>query len=290
LTGSALVAQVILNGLMAASIYILVALGLTLVLSIMGIVQLAHGEIYMLGAYGTYYFCVSLGLHYLLALIISTLLVGVAGIIIEKIFFRPFRQGDFMPSIIMAVGLMIMLQTTATVSFGSSIKVVTTPFPGVIRFAGAIISWERLIVIVISVIFVAGLFLLLQKTKIGQAMVAVSQDLQGAALQGISADRVSSFAMFFGSGLAAVAGGLMGAIFNLSPSMGGLALMKGIAVIILGGLGSLPGVVVGGLILGFIDSVIPPFLSVQLASLVGFIIIILILVFRPEGIMGRPSP
>jgi len=274
---------------MAASIYILVALGLTLVLSIMGIVQMAHGEIYMLGAYGAYYFCVVLGLHYLLALVISTLLVGVAGILIEKIFFRPFRQGDFLPSVIMAVGLMIMLQTTAIVSFGSSIKVVTTPFRGVITIAGAVLSWERLIVIVISVIFVVALFLLLRMTKIGQAMIAVSQDLQGAALQGISADHVSSFAMFFGCGLAAVAGGLMGAIFNLSPSMGGFALMKGIAVIILGGLGSLPGVVAGGLILGLIDGIVPPLMSVQMASLVGFIFIILILIFRPQGIMGRPS-
>jgi len=274
---------------MAASIYILVALGLTLVLSIMGIVQFAHGEIYMMGAYGAYYFCIVIGLHYLLALVLSTLLMGVAGIIIEKIFFRPFRQGDFLPSVIMAVGLMIMLQTTATVSFGSSIKVVTTPFHGIITIAGAILSWERLIIIVISGFFVVVLFLLLRMTKIGQAMVAVSQDMQGAALQGISVDNVSSFAMFLGCMLAGVAGGLMGAIFNLSPSMGGYALMKGIAVIILGGLGSLPGVVVGGLILGFIDSIVPPFMSVQMASMVGFISIILILIFRPQGIMGRPS-
>jgi branched-chain amino acid transport system permease protein len=274
---------------MAASIYILVALGLTLVLSIMGIVQFAHGEIYMMGAYGAYYFCIVIGLHYLLALVLSTLLMGVAGIIIEKIFFRPFRQGDFLPSVIMAVGLMIMLQTTATVSFGSSIKVVTTPFRGIITIAGAILSWERLIIIVISGFFVVVLFLLLRMTKIGQAMVAVSQDMQGAALQGISVDHVSSFAMFLGCMLAGVAGGLMGAIFNLSPSMGGYALMKGITVIILGGLGSLPGVVIGGLILGFIDSIVPPFMSVQMASMVGFISIILILIFRPQGIMGRPS-
>jgi branched-chain amino acid transport system permease protein len=289
LTGSTLVAQIILNGLMAASIYILVALGLTLVLSMTGIVQLAHGEIYMLGAYGTYYFCVVLGLHYLLALAISTLIIGLAGIPLEKIFFRPFRGRDFMPSVIIAVGIMIMLQTTAIVSFGSSIKVVTTPFRGVMTIAGAIVSWERLLVIAISAIFVGGLFLLLRRTKMGLGMLALSQDIRGAALQGISADRVSSVAMFLGCGLAAVAGGLMGAIFNLSPSMGGYALMKGIAVIILGGMGSLAGVVVGGLILGFIDGIVPPLLSVQMASLIGFICIILILIFRPQGIMGRPS-
>jgi branched-chain amino acid transport system permease protein len=288
-TGSALVSQIILNGLMAASIYILVALGLTLVLSMTGIVQMAHGEIYMLGAYGTYYLCVVLGLHYLLALAITTLLVGLAGIPLEKIFFRPFRGQDFMSSVIIAIGIMIMLQTTAIVSFGSSVKVVTTPFRGVITIAGAIVSWERVLVIVISAIFVGGLFLLLHRTKMGVAMLALSQDIRGAALQGISADRVSSIAMFIGCALAAVAGGLMGAIFSLSPSMGSYALMKGIAVIILGGMGSLGGVVAGGLILGFIDGIVPPLLSIQMASIIGFVCIILVLIFRPQGIMGRPS-
>jgi len=288
-TGSALVAQIVLNGLMSASIYILVAIGLTLVLSMTGIVQLAHGEIYMLGAYGTYYFCTVLGLHYLLALLISVLIVGLAGIPLEKIFFRPFRGQDFMPSVIIAVAIMIMLQTTAIVSFGSSIKVVTTPFRGVVTVAGAAVSWERLLVIAISVVFVGGLFLLLHRTKMGLAMLALSQDIRGAALQGISADRVSSTAMFIGCALAGVAGGLMGAIFNLSPTMGSFALMKGIAVIILGGMGSLTGVVIGGLVLGLIDGIVPPLLNPQMGSLIGFICIILILVFRPQGIMGRPG-
>ena len=289
MTGFTLLSQMILNGLMAASIYILVALGLTLVLSMTGILQMAHGEIYMLGAYGTYYFCTVLGLHYLLALVISMLIIGLFGIPLEKIFFRPFRGENFMQSAIVAIGLMIIFQTAATVCFGGSIKVVTTPFRGVTTIAGAIVSWERALVIVISVIAVGGCFLLLRRTKIGLAMLALSQDLRGAALQGISVDRVSSIAMFMGCGLAATAGGLMGAIFNLSPSMGSYALMKGIAVIILGGLGSLGGVVVGGLILGFIDGVVPPLLSVQMASLMGFIAIILILTFRPQGMMGRPG-
>ena len=289
MTGFTLLSQMILNGLMAASIYILVALGLTLVLSMTGILQMAHGEIYMLGAYGTYYFCTVLGLHYLLALVISMLIIGLFGIPLEKIFFRPFRGENFMQSAIVAIGLMIIFQTAATVCFGGSIKVVTTPFRGVTTIAGAIVSWERVFVIVISVIAVGGCFLLLRRTKIGLAMLAVSQDLRGAALQGISVDRVSSIAMFMGCALAAVAGGLMGAIFNLSPSMGSYALMKGIAVIILGGLGSLGGVVVGGLILGFIDGIVPPLLSVQMASLIGFIAIILILTFRPQGMMGRPG-
>jgi len=271
---SATLVQSIVNGLMAGCIYILVAIGLALLLSVMGIVQLAHGEIYMLGGYLTYFFCNIAGLHYLLALPIATLLIGVLGILIEKAFFRPFRHGDLAPTVILSLGLMLLLQTTAVVTFGGSTKVLTTPFPGIISIAGVIISQERLILILISIVFVTGLFLLLHKTEIGRTMRAVSQDMDAALLLGISVDRVSSFAMFLGCALAATAGGLMGAIFSLSPFMGGFALMKGIAVIVL---------------IGLIDGIVPPLLGVEMASTIGFIAIILILLFRPQGIMGQPS-
>ena len=286
---SATLVQSIVNGLMAGCIYILVAIGLALLLSVMGIVQLAHGEIYMLGGYLTYFFCNIAGLHYLLALPIATLLIGVLGILIEKAFFRPFRHGDLAPTVILSLGLMLLLQTTAVVTFGGSTKVLTTPFPGIISIAGVIISQERLILILISIVFVTGLFLLLHKTEIGRTMRAVSQDMDAALLLGISVDRVSSFAMFLGCALAATAGGLMGAIFSLSPFMGGFALMKGIAVIVLGGMGSIIGAVIGGFIIGLIDGIVPPLLSVEMASTIGFLAIILILLFRPQGIMGQPS-
>lgn len=283
---AATLAQSILNGLMAGWIYILVAVGLTLVLSIMGIVNLAHGEIYMLGAYGAYYFFVGAGFNFFLALLASTLLVGGLGILLERVFFRPFR-GQLERALIIALGLILVLQTTAVVTFGGVTKVLTSPFPGVITIAGVTLSWERLIVILVSIISVAALFFLIHRTKMGQAMVAVSQDRDAAALQGISVDRISSVAMFLGCGLAATAGALVGAIFSLNPFMGGFALMKGIAVIILGGLGSIPGAVIGGLILGLIDGIVPPLLTTQMASMIGFIIIILILLFRPQGIMGH---
>jgi branched-chain amino acid transport system permease protein len=275
---------------MAGWIYILVALGLTLVLSIMGIFQLAHGEIYMLGAYGTYYFCTVLGLHFLLALLISALLVGGLGIILERLFLRPFRRsGQFTRSVIIMTGLILVLQTTAVVSFGTSTKIVTTPFPGVITAGGVTLSIERLVIIIVGIVFVAALFYLINRTKIGQAMVAISQNLDGAALQGINVDRISSITMFLGCALAAVAGSLMGAIFSISPFMGSFALMKGIAVIILGGLGSITGAVIGGLIIGLIDGIVPPFASTQIASIVGFVAIILILQFRPQGLLGHSS-
>jgi branched-chain amino acid transport system permease protein len=278
--------QSILNGLAAGWIYVLVGLGLTLVFSIMNILQFAHGEIYMLGAYGTYYFSVSYGLNYWVALLLSVLLIALLGLILERFFFRPFRD-QFEPSIIVAIGLMLLLQTTAVVGFGSYTKVMPSIIPGVLKVWGVTLSWDRLLAILVGVILVSALFLMIQRTKIGQAMLAISQDAYAAALHGIDVNRVSSIAMALGSALAAVAGSLMGCIFHIQPSMGAFALTKGIAVIVLGGLGSIPGTVVGGLIIGLIDGVVPTVLSTTMAAVIGFILIILVLLLRPRGLFGR---
>jgi branched-chain amino acid transport system permease protein len=279
-------AQSILNGLAAGWVYVLVAVGLTLVFGIMNIVQFAHGEIYMLGAYASYFLIKSYGFSFWAALPLSALLIGLLGIVLERFFFRPFR-GRFEPSIIIAVGLMVLLQTTAVVGFGTSTKSMPGIIPGVLTVSGITLSWDRLLVILVGIILVVALFLLIQKTKIGQAMVAVSQDPHAAALQGIDVNRISAVAMFVGCALAAIAGSLMGSIFSTSPFMGTSAITKGIAVIILGGLGSIPGAVAGGLILGLIDGLVPPLLSSTMASIVGFGVIIIVLLLRPRGLFGH---
>jgi branched-chain amino acid transport system permease protein len=281
-----MLAQNLLNGLMSGWIYILLALGLTLVLSIVGIVQLAHGEIYMIGAYLVYYFCVTAGLNFFLSLIISIFLVGLLGILLERFFLRPFRD-DVEGAIISTIALILILQTAIVAIAGVSYKNIPSPIQGVLIVLGARLSWERLITILLSMVLVSALLIFINKTKIGQAMVAVSEDREAAALQGINVNRISSIAMFLGCGLAAAAGALTGAIFDLSPFMGGFALMKGIEVIILGGLGSISGAIIGGLILGLIDGLVTPLLSVQMASIIGLVVIILILLFRPQGLLGH---
>ncbi len=278
--------QCIVNGLVSAWLYILVALGLTLVLSITGIVQLAHGEVYMLGAYGVYYLCAVLGLPFFIALVLSTGLVGLVGIGLERVFFRPFR-GQIDRALIIAIGLIILLQNTVLVLAGGTPKAAPSPFPGVLVLFGVRISWERVMVILVAMVLVAGLLFFIHKTRVGQAMIALSQDREAAALQGIHIDRISSLAMFLGCALAAAAGGLVGALFDISPLMGGFALMKGIAVIILGGLGSIVGAVCGGLIIGLIDGLVPPLLNSHMASLMGFGVIIVVLLFRPQGLFGH---
>jgi branched-chain amino acid transport system permease protein len=278
--------QSLLNGLVAGWIYVLVALGLMLIFSILGIVQLAHGEVYMLGAYGTYYFFSLYGLNFWLALLISSLLTGVLGLILERVFFRPFH-GQFEPSLIVAMGLMLLLQTAAVVAFGGYNQTMPSIIPGVLVIWGIRLSIDRLLAILTGIILVSALFLLIKRTKIGQAMLAVSQDMHAAALQGIDVNRISAIAMAIGSALAAVAGSLIACILSITPFMGTFAISKGIAVIILGGLGSIPGAVAGGLILGLIDGLVPPLLSTTIAAMIGFVVIIILLLLRPRGLFGH---
>ena len=283
---SAALLQSILNGLAIGGIYILVALGLTLVLSIMGIVQVAHGEIYMIGAYSVYYMVVALGLNFLLAIVISTLLISGLGILLERLCFRPFR-GKPDRAMTISIGLILILQNVVLSIAGGHPRSYTSPFSGVLKIFGISISWERLIIVFVGLGLLIALFLFIRMTKTGQAMLAISQERDGAALQGINIDRISALAMFLGCGLAAIAGALIGALFSISPTMGGFALMKGIAVIILGGLGSISGAVVGGLIIGLIDGIMPVLTTTHIAGLIGFATIIIILIFRPQGIWGH---
>jgi branched-chain amino acid transport system permease protein len=278
--------QSILNGLTLSAIYIMVSLGLTLILSIMNIVQMAHGEVYMIGSYLVFYIFSILGVNFYVSLVVSILLVGVFGIFMERFLFRRYT-GDPERAMIISVGLMLVLQNIVIFIAGGDARAYASPLTSVVNLFNAAISWERFVVVIVGIILVAALFLFVRFTKQGQAMLAISQEREGAALQGININRISSLAMFLGAALAAVAGGLVGGLFSLLPTMGSFALMKGIAVIVLGGLGSIPGVIVGSLILGLVDGIVPMFSSTYIAGLIGYGAIILVLYFRPKGIWGH---
>lgn len=278
--------QSLLNGLTLGGIYILIALGLTLVLSIMGIVQISHGEVYMVGAYLVYYMVAKLGLHFFPSVLIATFLVGGIGIFLERVCFRPFR-GDPDRAVTVAISLILIFQSIVLFIAGGQPLSYPSPFTGVLRIFGVAMAWNRVVIVIVGFVLLVALFIFIRYSRPGQAMLAISQERDGAALQGINIDRVSAVAMFLGCGLAAVAGGLIGSLFSISPTMGSFALMKGIAVIILGGLGSIPGAVVGGLLIGLIDGILPSFTTTHIAGLVGFATIIVILFFRPQGIWGH---
>jgi branched-chain amino acid transport system permease protein len=282
----ATLSQSILNGFSESGIYILVALGLTLVLSIIGIVQMAQGEIYMIGAYALFFLTARLGLNYYLAFIIAVLVVGGLGVLLERVFFRPIR-GQPERALIISIGLILVLQNIVLTVAGGNPKSYYSPYSGVLKIGTIAMSWDRLVIVGVGIVLLLALFFFVRLTKTGQAMLAISQDRDGAALQGININRLSAVAMFLGCGMAAIAGAMIGALFSITPTMGSFALMKGIAVIVLGGLGSIPGAVVGGLLIGMIDGIMPVLTTPYLSNLISFAAIIIIMIFRPQGLWGH---
>jgi branched-chain amino acid transport system permease protein len=262
------------------------ALGLSLILSITRILQFAHGEVYMLGAYVAYYFSVVLGLNFILSIFLSVLLMVVLGLLLERFLFRPL-QAEFLPSMVVALGLMIILQSGVTLGFGLNPKSIPSFAPGSFGILGTKIGMDRVIAAGISMAFTLLLFLFIKKTKYGLALAAAPQHREASILQGISPNAMSALALAIGSGLAAVGGTLMGATLVLNTYMGSTALIKGLIIIVLGGMGSLLGVVVGGLIMGLVDGVVLVIFGSVAASIAPLVLVIIILIFKPSGLFGH---
>lgn len=281
-----LVAQGLLNGLSLAGIYILVGLGLTLVMSIANITQMSHGEIYMIGAYLMYLLVADLHVNFVLALLFTIVAVGVLGMFMERFVFRPVI-GNPDHAMIVSIGLILVFQNVVLAIAGGNARSFVSPVSGVLNLFGTTLSEERLVIIVAALVLVAALLAFVKTSKTGQALTAMSQNRVGAALQGISVHRMSMLAISVGCVLAAVAGALVSPLFGILPTMGSFALMKGICVIVIGGLGSIAGALIGGLLIGLIDGILPLYASSYAASLVSFIAVILVLLVRPQGIAGR---
>jgi len=278
--------QGIINGFCLGGTYILIGLGLTVILSIMSILQFAHGEIYMLGAYGVYFFCALNGVPLYLSILISMFATSCIGLLIERILLRPLK-GVFLSYVCVTTGLSLILQSAVVVSFSKSVKQLPSLWPGTFDVFGMSISRERFVAVVIAMGLTLLLYLFLKRTRYGLAMVASSQNREGALMQGINPNVMSALVVAIGSGLAAVGGALGGSIFNLDPYMGGLAFLKGITLIVIGGLGSLPGAVVGGLILGVCESFFGLLLESQMALIIPLLIVIAFLIFKPKGLFGH---
>ncbi len=261
-------------------------MGLSLIFGIMGILQLAHGEVYMLGAYAVYYFSVTHGLSFSVAMPICMVVGLVLGLILERFFFRPLG-GELLTTIIVALGLMIALQASVTVGFGVTPKSIPSFAPRPAEILGVMMGSDRLIAVGVSIAMILLLYLFLKRSKYGQALTAAAQHREASLLMGINPTQMSVIAMAIGSALAAIAGGLMAAIFPINPFMGGTALIKGLIIIILGGLGSLLGVVVGGLILGLIDGIAPVIAGPAVAAIAPLFLVTIILVLRPQGLFGH---
>jgi branched-chain amino acid transport system permease protein len=280
-----LLVQALLNGFGLAIVYILVALGLTLIFSILEVINFAHGEFYMLGGFAAYYLSAVGGLNYVATLVLAMLLVGLAGVVAERLVFRHLR-GKTLNAFIVSLGLLWVLQATAQLSFGVLDKSVPSAVSGIVRVGGVIVSRERLFVILTAVALITGLYLFLKFTRMGQAMRAVAQDADAAALQGVNIELTSALGFGIGCALAGAAGALLAPIFAVSPTMGALPVVKAFIIIIVGGMGSLPGAVLGGLLLGAVEGVGTLFMSSAAVNILGFLMVIAILLLRPRGLLG----
>jgi len=279
--------QPLVYGLQTGLTYVLLALGLTVIFSMMNVLNLAHGEFYMLGAFTVFYMNGLLKVNYFLALAMSVVAVAVIGIFFERIFFRPAR-GEVVPTVIVGIGLMWLLQTAAQLLFGAQPRGMKEVFQGSVSFLNINISDSRIAAGIISILLVAGVYLFIYKTKQGKAMQAVAQDREAAMSLGIDVGKIGTLGFALGCGLAGAAGGLMAPIFFIEPTMGTTTLIKSLCIIILGGVGSIPGAALGGIILGMIESYGQTFLGYS-ATTFPFLIILFILVFKRTGLMGRAA-
>jgi len=277
--------QALLNGFGLAVVYVLVALGLTLIFSILEIINFAHGEFYMLGGFVTYYAYAVGGLNYFATVVLAVLVVGAAGVVAERLVFRRLR-GKTLNAFIVSLGLLWVLQASAQLSFGVLDKAVPSSVSGVVRAGGVVVSRERLVVILTSAALIAALYAFLKWTRAGQAMRAAAQDPDAAALQGVDIEMVSMLGFGIGCALAGAAGALLAPIFAVSPTMGALPVVKAFIIIIVGGMGSLPGAVLGGLLLGAVEGVGTLYMSSAAVNMLGFLMVIAILLVRPRGLLG----
>jgi branched-chain amino acid transport system permease protein len=280
--------QHLVNTAILGGTYALLGIGLTLIFGIMRVVNFTHGELYSFGAYAVFALAMVLGLNFFVALGLAVLGGIVLGALIELVLLRPMRGADIDTTMLVMIGAWIVMQNTEMLAWGGVAKAIVTPFPEVPLVIGPVsLSWLRLFVLAMALALIGATYLLINRTKLGKAMRATFQDADTAALMGVNINRIYTATFALGSGLAAAAGALLGPVFLAVPTMGDLAALKSFAIVILGGLGSITGATLGGFILAFAEELGAGYVSSGYRDAMGFIIIIIVLLFRPTGLFAR---
>ena len=288
MTNPIMIGQVVVNGLTLGGIYVLIALGFTLLFGIMRVVNFAHGEFAMLGGFALYYLYGKYQLPWLLAVPLSAAIVAFGALVLEFAVFRWFYQKMFQ-SMIGTLGLNMALIYGGVLIWDAFERQIPPAFSGVLSVGSIIIPLDKLVVAAMAIVVLAAFYVVMKHTRYGLAMRAAAQDLEIAESQGVNAILMYKVAFFIAIFMAALAGGLYGQIYSLSPTMGERPLLVAFIVVILGGLGSIPGAALGGIILGFIESFLGTFFGALVSSFVSFGIVIALLIFRPWGLMGTPE-
>lgn len=279
----------LINGLRTGSIYALIAIGYTMVYGIAKMINFAHGDIIMVGAYALYFSISILGLPVPVALVITVIVCAVLGVVIEKVAYKPLRSAPPLAVLITAIGMSFFLQSASLLIFGSTPIPFQSVIPNVNIIVGpVVISSITVVTLIVTAIAMILLTLFVNKTKMGSAMRAVSEDKGAAELMGINVNSTISLTFAIGSALAAVAGVLYICQYqSMKPTLGALPGIKAFVAAVLGGIGSIPGAMLGGILLGLIESVSKAYISTELADAIVFGVLIVVLLFRPSGLLGK---
>lgn len=280
--------QLFVDGIVTGSVYVLIATGLTLIFGILGIINFAQGEFYMLGGYFGITAAVLLRLSMLETLVVGTLAVAAVGLLCERVIFRPLQGRDMTNSIISSFGLAVALQNAALLVFGPEPKILKTSWATVpVHFGELFLTLQRAIIPVVAASLILIIHLVLRYTWTGRSLRAMSQHPTVAQLCGVDVGRTGLVTFVIGAALAGTAGVLMSSIFLVQPGIGSMIVLKAFTVVILGGMGNIYGAVAAGLLLGIVESFTSGFLNNMMRDIVGFAIVIIVLLFRPQGIFGR---
>ncbi len=282
----------LINGISLGSVYAIIALGYTMVYGIAKMLNFAHGDVIMVGAYMAFVASSWLGLNPLLAVLIAIVVCTLLGVLIERFAYKPLRNASTLAVLITAIGMSYLLQNAALLIFGSNPKTftsITADIPSVSLFDGSlIITSESIVTVVACIIIMVGLTIFTKKSKMGKAMRAVSEDKDAAELMGINVNVTISVTFAIGSALAAIAGVLLCSAYPvLIPTTGSMPGIKAFTAAVFGGIGSIPGAMLGGILLGIIEIFAKSYISTQLSDAIVFAVLIIVLLVKPTGLLGK---
>lgn len=285
--------QQIANGLVLGSIYALSALGFTLIFGAARVVNFAYGEMLMMGAFFSFAIMTYLSVPFFLALPFAMVGIALLSVAMFYAVLRPLMRGSYtslqveLQIILVTLGMLYVLRETAIIIWGTAPRQMSSGISGIVMVGDVVMTNHRLVVIGITMLLVVGLYLLLYRTKVGKALRAIAQNRQGAEAIGLNVDRVVTFAFAISGAMACAAGSLLGTLYAVEPAMGAAPLIKAFIIVIFGGLGSVPGALVGGLAIGLIENLAGAYISFAYKDVFAFILLIVILLLRPSGLFGR---
>ena len=278
--------EILIYGAVTSAIYAMLAVGFTLIFGVARVLNLAHGSFYALGAYGAYVLTSIAGLPLWLAAILAVAGVSLFGVLVEKILIRPLRYSQ-LGVLMITLAIALVVEQTLFLTFGSEYRNVPAFVDTKINIGGVDVAGQRLLTLVVAGVSIAVLYLFIQRTRLGSAILAISQDADAAKYMGIPSDRIFSMVMAISAALAALAGILAGPFLSVQPSMHLLPIVKAFAIVVVGGLGSIPGSILAAFMLGYAETIVAYEISTSWTEIVSVLATLLMLVFRPAGIFGK---